>query len=70
MQRLPLMRVVSDGTVAGTIIYNEKGERLGRVSRVEIEIDVKHAYPKMRLEMAGPTLDIKAQLVKIRGRKK
>ena len=69
MQKRPVIRIVSDGTIGGTKVTNDRGEMIGRISRLEIEMDIRHAYPKVRLEIMGPEVDVKAQLIKIRRRK-
>lgn len=53
------LRIVSDGTVHGTNVFTDEGDRLERVTRVAWEIDARDGdrYAKAHIEVHGIEID-------------
>jgi hypothetical protein len=52
------LRVICDGTTAGTRILDANGNLIGRVQSLQIDIDIQNRIPTMSMKMAVSELDI------------
>lgn len=54
-------RVVSNGTVENTRVYDPEGRQVGLVTRVAILIDSSKPFVEMTMQLADVELDIEAR---------
>ena len=52
------LRVVCDGTTNGTTVFDAKGNPIGMVQSIQINIDCNNQIPTMMMQIALPELDI------------
>jgi hypothetical protein len=53
----PMYRVISDGTISGTNIYDPFGKKMGRVTRVVWELSTTDAVSKLHIDIVGAEID-------------
>jgi len=51
------VRIISDGTSAGTCVFDSTGEMIGRVQKIKWEISVSSGVSKATLEIAKVPID-------------
>lgn len=54
-------RVVSNGTVEGTRVYDPEGRQVGLVTRVAILIDASKPFVEMTMQLSDVELDVEAR---------
>lgn len=55
------IRIVSDGTIHGTHVYDRDGRELTSVTRVEWEIDVASGVARAQIDLIAVELDVAAE---------
>ena len=55
------LRIISDGTVAGTQVVDSKGNRVKLVQKIKWELSISSGISKVTLEIAKTPIDVIAQ---------
>lgn len=60
------MKVISDGTIEGTNIYDKEGKRIGLVQECIIRYSVDDVAPEMMLVIAEPKVDVEIPIENVK----